>query len=121
VTIRRTLTPFPAVPQPNADAEGSQTTSMRRVEPRTETSERVVLRDGARLMDGWALNSSRGGVRAILEERVELGATFEVRCGGDIWHPGRVVWIQEEPDGVVVGIAFLDVPRTSTMPPTPDQ
>jgi PilZ domain len=90
---------------------------MRRGEPRTETSERVVLRSQTRQLDGWALNSSRGGVRAILEERVELGDLFDVRCGSDVWHPGRVVWLQDEPDGVVVGVAYLDVPRTSTVPP----
>jgi hypothetical protein len=91
---------------------------MRRLEARTETSERVVLRKETRLLDGWALNSSRGGVRAILEERVELGDTFEIRCGSDTWRPGRVVWLQDEPDGVVVGIAFLDAPR-ATIPPAP--
>lgn len=90
---------------------------MRRVEGRTETSERVVLRREAKLLDGWALNVSRGGIRAILEERVELGETYEVRSGLDSWRPGRVVWVQDEPDGVVVGIAYLDVPRVSTVPP----
>ncbi len=90
---------------------------MRRNEARTETSERVVFRKDDALLDGWALNTSRGGVRAILEEKVELGDEFEVRCGGDVWRPGRVVWIQDEPDGVVVGVAYLDA-RISTVAPS---
>jgi hypothetical protein len=90
---------------------------MRRNEARTETSERVVFRRDDKLLDGWALNASRGGVRAILEEKVELGDEFEVRCGGDVWRPGRIVWIQDEPDGVVVGVAYLDA-RISTVAPS---
>ncbi len=90
---------------------------MRRNEARTETSERVVFRKDGTLLDGWALNTSKGGVRAILEEKVELGDEFEVRCGADVWRPGRVVWIQDEPDGVVVGVAYLDA-RISTVAPS---
>jgi hypothetical protein len=93
---------------------------MRRAEARNETSERVVLRRDMRLLDGWSLNASRGGIRAILEERVELGEQFEVRFGQDSWRPGRIVWVQDEPDGVVVGIAYLDVGRLSTEEPPPD-
>jgi PilZ domain len=91
---------------------------MRRVEARSETSERVVFRSSEKLFDGWALNTSRGGLRAILESKVELGDLFEVRCGAEMWRPGRVVWIQDEPDGVVVGVAFLDSP-TPAQPAKP--
>jgi len=55
---------------------------------------------------------SRGGVRVILEEKVEPGAHFEVHLTGtaDADPPapqtGCVVWVQEEPDGVVAGIEF---------------
>jgi hypothetical protein len=54
---------------------------------------------------------SRGGLRVILEERVELGAEFEItiqETGAEptTLHCGRVVWVQEEPDGVVAGIEF---------------
>jgi hypothetical protein len=72
------------------------------------------------VLDGWALNVSRGGVRVILEEKVEPGANFTVRisqlgsaaAGPDasVAPPapqrGCVVWVQEEPDGVVAGIEF---------------
>jgi hypothetical protein len=72
---------------------------------------------------------SRGGLRVILEERVALGAEFEVSVSSDgsgakssdassTWpagdgssldgpSTGRIVWVQEEPDGVVAGIEFF--------------
>jgi len=64
-------------------------------------------------LEGWALNVSRGGVRVILEGKVDLGAEFEVTMteGTGVNAPktrrmGRVVWVQDEPDGVVAGIEF---------------
>jgi hypothetical protein len=77
----------------------------------------VTLRsypDGGRVLEGWALNVSRGGVRVILEEKVEPGTTFQVWLTGGVDpppkpaapHMGRVVWVQEEPDGVVAGIEY---------------
>ena len=68
-------------------------------------------------MEGWALNVSRGGIRVILEENVELGAFFTVGIAdgtgatGVRGQPkrGQIVWVQEEPDGVVAGMAFDDV------------
>ena len=52
----------------------------------------------------------RGGIRVILEEKVELGSDYEVTVstGADAASPvqGRIVWVQEEPDGVVAGIEF---------------
>lgn len=69
---------------------------------------RVALKSpSGEMLHGWALNVSRGGVRVILEEDVQLGAEFEVTLstGADpvTSCPGRVVWVQEE-DGVVCGI-----------------
>ncbi len=74
-------------------------------------------RTGAEL-EGWALNVSRGGVRVILEENVELGAEFEVTLSGGASadgdgattepRMGSIVWVQEEPDGVVAGIKFQE-------------
>jgi hypothetical protein len=63
------------------------------------------------VLEGWALNVSRGGLRVILEERVELGAEFEITISESGAEPasaqcGRIVWVQEEPDGVVAGIEF---------------
>jgi hypothetical protein len=77
-------------------------------------SARVVLRSASgKVLEGWALNVSRGGVRVILEENVEPGTEFEVTlsAGIDLLRPsvlkvGRIVWVQEEPDGVVAGLEF---------------
>lgn len=63
-------------------------------------------------MDGWTLNTSRGGIRIIAEAPLELGEEIHVRVGDDgPLRPGRVVWVQDEPDGCIAGIAWLDVPR----------
>jgi hypothetical protein len=65
---------------------------------------------------GWALNLSRGGLRAVVEERVALGEELGVRIDEiQIERPGRVVWAQEEPDGTIVGISFLE--RIEAPPP----
>jgi hypothetical protein len=70
------------------------------------------------LLEGWALNVSKGGIRVILEEKVEPGEEFEVEllnpnaaAGGEGpaiegAQVGCIVWVQEESDGVVAGIAF---------------
>ncbi|MGH7272025.1 MAG: PilZ domain-containing protein [Polyangiaceae bacterium] len=83
----------------------------RRGGARTELSARVALRSASgRELDGWVLNISRGGVRVILEESVDPGTDFDVTLlevdGFDAPQPGRVVWVQEEPDGVIAGIEF---------------
>lgn len=83
-----------------------------------EASERVTLTNtsGGELT-GWALNISRGGLRAILEENVELGAEFAIAIGAEPPKKrGRIVWIQEEPDGAIVGIEFLGVPEGGGAP-----
>jgi len=108
VKNRRSLTPPTGVPP----AGGVHAT--RRAGARHEVSVRVLLTPmqgkGGPVLEGWALNVSRGGVRVILEEKVELGAEFEVEVGEETGpatsQPGRVVWVQEEPDGVIAGIAF---------------
>jgi len=95
---------------------------MRRGGARREVTERVLLRRGDTKLDGWALNVSRGGVRLILEDPVELGDVFGVVLGDDPFErPGKVVWLQEEPDGVVCGIAYqlADDEPPKTIPPPP--
>lgn len=82
---------------------------MRRGGARREVTERVTLKfEDGRTLEGWALNVSRGGLRAILEEKVLLGQKLDVDLGSDqvLHRRGRVVWVQEEPDGVIVGIEF---------------
>ena len=110
---RRSLTPSTGM------STGDDVHATRRGGARHEVSSRVTLtaRPGAKssaaagaVFEGWALNVSRGGVRVILEENVELGSEFDVTLstGEDTSRPqvGRVVWVQEEPDGVVAGIEF---------------
>jgi hypothetical protein len=97
---------------------------MRRGGARREVTERVTLRNEEnRVLEGWALNVSRGGLRAILEEKVILGQKFDVGVGTDdaIFRSGRIVWVQEEPDGVIVGIEFTGASgmHTSVPPPPP--
>lgn len=73
---------------------------------------------GDRELSGWALNKSRGGLRAIVEDPVELGEEFEITVGDATESkPGRIVWIQEEPDGAIVGLSYLDEDRTGSSPP----
>ena len=76
---------------------------------RREVSDRVRFEQGDRCVEGWALNISRGGLRAIVEDKVELGAEFFVVIGEEgPRRAGRIVWIQDEPDGSIVGVSFLD-------------
>jgi hypothetical protein len=95
---------------------------MRRGGARREVSTRVHLRShSGAAQEGWALNVSRGGLRAILEEKVELGQEFEIEVGTDdgTSRHGRIVWMQEEPDGVIVGIEFTSLSGTHKSAPPP--
>jgi hypothetical protein len=68
------------------------------------------------------LNVSRGGLRVILEEKVELGSEFDLvvqgESGLDVQRTGRVVWVQDEPDGAIVGFEFLGEPSSEGLPAT---
>ncbi len=68
---------------------------------------------------GWTLNISRGGARLVLEEAVELGALYQVEIG---FEPEprhvRIVWAQDEADGQIVGVQFLDADGSVPPPPT---
>ena len=105
VKNRRSLTPSTGMPV------GDDVHATRRGGARHDLSARVTLKDKAgAVLEGWALNVSRGGIRVILEDKVELGSEYEVTVstGADPASPvqGRIVWVQEEPDGVVAGIEF---------------
>lgn len=90
---------------------------MRRGESRVEASERIVVRRGEALLDAWTLNVSAGGMRLVLEDKVSLGDIIEVRQNTEVWRAAQVVWIQEEPDGAVIGVEYMDSARRSSMPP----
>jgi hypothetical protein len=90
----------------------------RRTDARRGVSEKIAVfaledggSSGALVANGWALNMSRSGVRAILEERVLAGVEYEVTIGevgtSQLTRKARVVWVQEEHDGVVVGLEFM--------------
>ncbi|HSN98482.1 MAG TPA: PilZ domain-containing protein [Candidatus Nanopelagicales bacterium] len=117
---RRALTP------PSSQAVPGVHPTRRRAS-RRESSERVRFSIRGREVDGWTLNQSPGGLRAILEEPLELGDEIEVHVGAADARPGRIVWIQDEPDGAIVGVAYLDVeggegePPRSEMPDDLDQ
>jgi len=116
VTKKTSPTPAQGIKMP------SGVHAMRRGGARREVTERVALKgeDGAKL-EGWALNVSRGGLRAILEEKVVLGQKFDVVVGTDevLVRPSRVVWVQEEPDGVIVGLEFTSLSGTMKSAPPP--
>lgn len=99
---------------------------MRRGGARREVSDRVVLRQGTRTLEGWALNVSRGGLRIISEGVVELGEIFDISLGDDpLERVGKVVWLQQEPDGFICGLAYVigadESPKTVPPPPPGSQ
>ncbi len=105
VTKSRDLTP-------STDLDADTSTS-RRVGARHGVSLRVALKaQSGEVLTGWTLNVSRGGVRVMLDVKVDLGSEFALTLstGADPVTSclGRVVWVQEEPDGVVCGIEFHD-------------
>ena len=123
MTTKKPPSPPTEPPQPPAQAP-SGAHAMRRGGVRRETTERVTLKaeDGA-VLEGWALNVSRGGLRAILEAKVLLGQKFDVTIGDDLVpRSSRVVWVQEEPDGVIVGLELTGLSGTQkSVPPPPSQ
>ena len=89
---------------------------------RKEATERVCLRAPGFETTGWTLNISRGGLRAILEDRLTPGVEYEIVVG-DAAMPRRaaLVWSQEQADGQIVGLKYLDVdgstpPNDGSMP-----
>jgi PilZ domain-containing protein len=110
VTKRRSLTP-------SARRE-KDVHATRRLAARHGVSLRVTLKsNNGEVLQGWALNVSRGGVRVVIEAKLELGTEYDVTLstGADPGTSckGRVVWVQEEPDGVVCGIELAG-PQEST-------
>jgi hypothetical protein len=84
---------------------------------RREATERVTLRGPGFESHGWTLNVSRGGMRAIVEEPVKSGVEYELLVGGEEESARKVsvVWVQDESDGQIVGLRFLDV--AGSVPP----
>jgi hypothetical protein len=100
--IRRSLTPPVGIPAPGLPPT-------RRAGARRNVSYRVAFFRGETELTAWALNLSRGGLRAVVEDRVQLGEEVEVRIDEiRVTRRGRVVWTQDEPDGTIVGICFFE-------------
>ena len=88
---------------------------------RLNSSQRVKLTRDEATLDGWVLNVSRGGIRIILEDPAAVGDVFMVFVGEDgepeaVRRQGRVVWVNEQPDGVVAGLEFTDRTSSQSMP-----
>ena len=119
VKNRRSLTPSVGMPA----AKGVH--AMRRTGgARREVSSRVCLSSkGEETHEGWALNVSRGGVRVVLEQKLELGKEYDVTVGdpdnGGSAARGRIVWVQEEPDGAIIGVEFIGMSGTHASAPPP--
>jgi hypothetical protein len=114
---RRSLSSCPPlepgeVPARRAGGERREASDHLRFVLRTEGSEPT-----SREVEGWALNVSRGGLRAVVDEPIELGAVVDVGIGLNEPRPCRIVWVQEEPGGAIVGVEFLDVEGPATVPP----
>lgn len=78
----------------------------------------VIRSEGVETI-GWTLNVSRGGVRVVVEDPVEQGAIYDVVIGDDTRsRRARVVWIQVQADGEIVGLQFLGA-EGSVPPPPP--
>jgi hypothetical protein len=108
--IRRNLTPPVGLPAPGLPPV------RRSGGARRNASYRIAFFRGEAELVGWALNLSRGGLRAIVEERVELGEELDVHIDDvQVERRGRVVWTQEEPDGTIIGVSFYE--RLEEPPP----
>lgn len=103
-----------AVSEPEVRAPRRHTGGARR-----EASERVHVRAPGFETHGWTLNVSRGGVRAIVEEPLSQGVEYQLIVGDDesvAARPASVVWLQDEADGQIVGLKYLDC-EDSSLPP----
>ena len=86
---------------------------------RFEASERVLVRAADFETHGWTLNVSRGGIRAIVEDPLVQGSEYQLTVGDEETAPARrasVAWLQDEADGQIVGLKYLDV-EDSAPPP----
>lgn len=104
----------PSIPIPDGEVHGTR----RAGGSRHEATERVRIRRESFETSGWTLNISRGGARLVLEESVELGAQYQVELGSESEpRDVRIIWAQDESDGQIVGVQFLDT--DGTVPPPP--
>ncbi len=111
---RRSFTPTPPLAAQDIHGTRRQEGGARR-----EASERILLRREGFETAGWTLNLSRGGVRVIVEDTVEPGLEYEIVIGDEesASRRARVIWVQDEADGQIAGVQFLDVEGEPPPPP----
>lgn len=83
---------------------------------RREATERVELDVDGRLVHGWTLNVSRGGMRVVIDESLEVAREVTARLGDEAPRPARVVWARDEGGGQILGLEFLR-PRSESPAP----
>ena len=109
-------------PPPESSAPPAWTPRRSAGGARKEATERIVVRAPGFETTGWTLNVSRGGLRAIVEERLTLEVDYEVTIGESAARRAALVWSQDQADGQIVGLKYLDVdgsvpPRDPSAPP----
>lgn len=80
----------------------------RRPDTRHPLSASVIFSFGSLSVQGWTLNESENGLRAVIEDRVlPVGAVLDVSVDkpeGPRRRPMRVVWMHESIGGSVLGL-----------------
>jgi len=69
----------------------------------------VVIRRAEQETEGWTLNVSRGGLRAVVEQPLDPALEYEVAVGESPARRACIAWSKGEADGQIVGLRFLDV------------
>lgn len=106
---------------------GGQAHVRRESGARHQVSEPVLLRrlslaaDGEPAeIQGWSLNVSRGGVRAVLDGPVSVGDHFDVALGEGAPRGARVVWVKpDKGGGCIVGMSYDDANSAPPSRPPP--
>ena len=77
--------------------------------PRREASARVSFSGPDARAEGWTLNISSGGLRAVVfGSRLTVGKQYGLSVSGAENRKCRVVWSREEHDGQIAGVEFVD-------------
>jgi hypothetical protein len=90
------------------DSKNPGPPASRRSSARREASDCVVLRGPGYEETAWTLNVSEGGMRLIVEEPLKVGALLDVESRSEPARRVRVVWTQDESDGQIIGVQFID-------------
>ena len=93
------------------DSKSPEPHASRRTSARREASDCVVLRGPGYEETAWTLNVSAGGMRLIVEEPVKVGVELDVEPRSEPASRVRVVWTQDESDGQIIGVQFIEPKR----------